>query len=334
MDYFGQSRAIMEKNGLGLMPAVCWPPFAGRRFLSYSSDVANRSSVPTGVPMSYALPRRAPAPLYPAGDVRFEYGWLDIQSGFAKILQGYAVLIVGLGFCAFLVVASVVKIINVGAGGKLPLGSLWLFYLGIGLPTVIIPIGYGLIAVGKWRCLMSAPERFHCRWLMFACMACLLMGPAINLTSSFTGLQTAPELKRGPEGFRQMKFTALGGALQIASAIIGFGSLVLFVLFLRAVARCFEDQTRIWLANLYLIFFGGLMAATVYVGFRITLYMDKPVILMALGAGWLLVFLGYLFLVMTMRSCIRQGLAGMRSPFDAELDAPSATGPERAWPVV
>jgi hypothetical protein len=272
--------------------------------------------------------------MYPTGDVRWEYGWLDVQSGFGKILQGYAVLLGGLGFCSFLVVASVVNLIKVGAGGKLPLGSLWLFYFGIGLPTVIIPLGYGLVAIGKWRCLMNAPERFHCRWLMFACMACLLMGPAINLTASFTGLQTPPELKRGPEGFKQMKFTALGGAMQIASGVIGFGSLVLFVLFLRAVARCFRDQLRVWLANLYLIFLGGLVASSVYVGFHITQYINKPVILASLGGGWVLVFLGYLFLIMAMRSCIARGLASMRSPLDPTLAFPGAPGPERAWPVV
>jgi hypothetical protein len=284
--------------------------------------------------MNYAIQRKAPAPLYPTGDVRFEYGWLDVQSGLMKILQGYAVLIFGLGFCALLIVASVVQIIQMPRV-KIPLSALWLFYFGIGLPMVIAPLGYGLIAIGKWRCLMNAPERFHCRWLMFGCMACLLMGPAINITSSVTGLQTAPELKRGPEGFRQMKFTQLGAGLQIASGIIAFGSLILFVLFLRGCAKCFENRARIWLTNLYLAFLVALIGASVYVGFRIDHYFNKPLVLIGLGAGWLLVFLGYLVLILIIRSGIACGLQSVRSPLDAaQKNSPSAAALERAWPAV
>jgi len=287
--------------------------------------------------MSYAVSRRTPPPLYPGGDTaRFEYGWLDVQSGFAKILQGYAVLIGGLGFCVFLIVASVMQISHVKPQANIPVGSLWLFYLGIGLSTVIFPVGYGLIAVGKWRCLMNAPERFHCRWLMFACMACVLMGPALNLTSSFTGLQTAPELKGGPEGFKKVEFTTLGGALQLASAILALGSLVLFVLFLRGIARCFEDQACIRLNDLYLTFLAALAAASVHSGFNVMeIISTKPIILAVLGVGWLLAFVGYVFLIMNMRACIRNGLASMRAPLDPVLSSGSATAAsERVWPMV
>jgi hypothetical protein len=283
--------------------------------------------------MSYALPRRAPAPLYPT-DVRFEYGWLDVQSGLVKILQGYAVLIGGLAFCGFLIVCSVVQIGH-AARARLPVSSLWLFYLGIGLPAVFVPLGYGMIAIGKWRCLMNAPERFHCRWLMFACMACLLMGPAINITASVTGLKTAPELKRGPEGFRQMKFTPLGAGMQIASGVISFGSLVLFVLFLRGIAKCFEAHARVSLTTLYLVFLAALVVASVYVGFRIDRYMNQPIVLVGLGVGWLAVFLGYLFLIMVIRGCIAAGVAKMRSPLDPVPQSNSASAlAGRAWPVV
>jgi hypothetical protein len=291
--------------------------------------------------MSYALARRTPAPLYPAGDVRWEYGWLDVQSGLVKMLQGYAVLIGGLAFCVFLIVCSVVQIGR--APAKLPMGSLWLFYFGISLPLVIMPLGYGLIVMGKWRCLMNAPERFHCRWLMFACMACLLMGPAINITSSLTGLQTAPELKRGPEGFRQMKFTRLGAGMQIASGVLGLGSLVLFVLFLRAIAKCFEARAQLWLTSLYLAFLLTLVGASVYAGFKIDYFLNRPLLLVGLGAAWLVVFLGYLLLIVIVRGCIAHGLSSMRSPLDpvtnnrpasGPASAPAAAALERAWPVV
>jgi hypothetical protein len=284
--------------------------------------------------MSYVISRNAPAPLYPTGDVRNEYGWLDVQSGLVKILQGYAVMIGGLMFCAFLIVVSVLQIVRT-ENTRVPLGALWCFYFGIGLPMVIFPFGYGLIAIGKWRCLMNAPERFHCRWLMFACMVCLLMGPAINITANFTGLQTAPALKRGPMGFQQMKFTKLGAGMQIAGGVIGFGSLVLFVLFLRGIARCFQSEVRIRLADAYLAFLFALVGASAYAAYKIEQFAAKPLLLAGLGAGWVLVFVGYLLLIMVIRGCIAQGRASMRSPLDPVSDGvPVSTPLERAWPVV
>jgi hypothetical protein len=311
--------------------------FAANLFLSYPScgktDHAPRSKA--GFPMSYAVVRNIP-PQSPEADVRGEYGWLDVKSGLAKILQGYAVLIGGLSFCAFLVAASTVQLIKAG-DGKLPLGALWFFYLGLGLTTLLGPLGYGMIAMGKFRCLMNAPERFHCRWLMFACMACLLMGPALNVTASFTGLSKAPELKRGPEGFRNVEFTKLGGAMQAVSGVIGLGSLVLFVLFLRAVARCFEDELQVALANLYLGITAFVAAGTLSLGFGAWHVLIKPPVLIGLATIWFLLFLGYLYLIMTTRGCIARGLAKLRTPLEgpppaATTQTPAA--PARAWPVV
>jgi hypothetical protein len=152
-----------------------------------------------------------------------------------------------------------------------------------------------------------------------------------------TGLQTAPELKRGPEGFRQMKFTTFGAGMQIASGVIGFGSLVLFVLFLRAIAKCFEAHSRIWLADAYLTFLAALVGASVFAGFKIEQFLNKPFLLIALGAAWLVAFLGYLSLIIIVRGCISRGLASMRSPLDpgsVSQSGPTTAALERAWPVV
>jgi hypothetical protein len=282
--------------------------------------------------MSYAL-RREPPPIYPVADPRSEFGWQDVKSALGKILQGYAVLIGGLMFCVLLIVVSVVQIFS-GPLSKPPLGALWFFYLGLGLMSVFSILGYGMIAVGKWRCLLSAPERFHCRWLMFTCMACLVMGPAINIAACTTGLDRAPALKGGPAGFQQVKFSRLGAGMQIVSGVAGFASLVLFVFFLRGVAQCFNDRVQILLTNAYLAYLAFLTAATAYAALLPWAVILNPILLLSLAGGWLMVFLGYLTLIVLARGSISRGLAGLRSPL-APMLAPETTAPAaRAWPVI
>src|SRR5262249_57290076 len=53
---------------------------------------------------------------------------------------------------------------------------------------VLGPVCLGSIAWivrGKWLCLMSAPERYHAKWLMFGSILCILVGPTLNIASAF-----------------------------------------------------------------------------------------------------------------------------------------------------
>ncbi len=278
--------------------------------------------------MSYALTKTDPT-LYPAQGLSSEFGWQDVQRGLGKILQGYAVLFGGAIFCFGMIALAVLKMTQ-GHVGKVTLEVLWLFYLGLGLSMVIFPVGYGLLALGHWRCLMHAPERFHSKWLMFACMTCLLMGPALNVTACTTGFQRAPEIKGGPDGFKKMKFTNLGLGMQISSLVISYASLVFFTLFLRSVARCFEDWGRVRLVNLYIVYLVLLAGATVFVVFLNSHLLREPPMLISLAGAWFLVFPAYLFLILSARNCISRGLTQMPVPLEPIRQTPAPM----VWPTI
>src|SRR5262249_43455940 len=109
---------------------------------------------------------------------------------------------------------------------------------------------YGCIILGHWRCLMNAPERRGAKWLMFSCLTCILAGPMLNFAAGLTGVQQQPKIERGVEGIRDFKYTRDGALMQLGSAGISALGNVLFILFLRAVARCFEDRIRVFLVDL------------------------------------------------------------------------------------
>jgi len=82
----------------------------------------------------------------------------------------------------------------------------------------------------------------------------------------------------------------------------------LFLLFLRAVARCFGDEARVRLVEIYLMF---LLLAT---GFTFFLLISQPKLaansdfLVALSAGWLLEFVFFLVVILKVRGSIVRGL--------------------------
>src|SRR5262249_44622668 len=130
--------------------------------------------------------------------LRMEVGWQDVGKGLSQVLFGYVTIFVGVAVGVGLVLIS-----PYGMGGQIRTGrtpslaSLWQFYIGMGILSVIGLIGYIIIIGGQFKCMMGAAERHGARWFMFACITCLLIGPAFHFTSGFAGLQRYPELKRG-----------------------------------------------------------------------------------------------------------------------------------------
>jgi hypothetical protein len=255
--------------------------------------------------------------------LRMESCWHDVRSGLGRLLVGYLFWVVASFFCGAMIGLGVAGLAG-KVGGARPLGFLWLFYLGVGLLGLVWPIGYGIVITALWRCLLHVPERRWAKWFLFACMTCLLMGPALNIVASTGGVRRAPDFKRGPDGFKQARFTELGLGMQIAGAAIGGLSFLLFMLFLRAIACCFENRFRVLLVNLYLLSVMGLIAASYWVAFRNpALLLQQPRVLIGLAAGWAVAFFGYLGLIQTMRTCIYKGMRQVRSPLHVDLYEPA-----------
>jgi hypothetical protein len=244
--------------------------------------------------------------------LRFEPGWTDVRHGLGLILRGYFVLV------AVILVVLTVFVILFGVDPAQRSKTSWqvrdiALFLGLGAVAVGSLYSYGCIVVGHWRCLMNAPERHGAKWLMFACMTCILSGPALNFAAGVSGIQRAPRLQRGLKDVAEVKYSTEGAIMQAASAGVNVLGTVFFMLFLRAVARCFDDTARAWLANLYLIFITFVFGISIMVIFAGGITTER---LLELGAGWLASFLGYIFMVLNAHIGITRGLAKLTLPPD------------------
>jgi hypothetical protein len=254
--------------------------------------------------------------------LRMETGWDDVASGLARILIGYAVFLFGTLIGVTLVVVSAYGwLFGEGARpNRLPsISTLWQFYIGLGILSVVGTFGYIIIMSGQWRCLHGSSERHGARWLMFFCLTALLAGPTINGASFWGGVRRYPELRRGYAGLDQLQFTVAGKHMQLAS--VGAFALysILFMLFLRAVARCHGSPGHVVLVNIGLLFVTLLVAATGYVAYQLfkgEVIVEEVDVRIWVGGGWLLCFAFYLFLIGSIRSCIINSLARVRSPLD------------------
>jgi hypothetical protein len=242
------------------------------------------------------------------GHLRFELGWTEVRRGLGLILRGYFLLIGGAAVLGIGVVVAVS--LSVQDRAKIPWQvrdiALW---LGLGLFGLLAIYCYGCIVVGHWRCLMNAPERRGARWLMFGCLTCILAGPGMNLASNLTGVEKQPRFERGINGIKEIKMTKEAAIMQVGSAVVQVLGSVLFILFLRAVANCFEDRARVVLVDMYLVFSVVLMIVTVYLALTAS---DFDVLLkyaLVLGLGWLVNLVAYLIVVIVVRSGISHGLA-------------------------
>ena len=107
------------------------------------------------------------------------------------------------------------------------------------------------------------------------------------------------------------------GILNLASGAIGLLSGVLFLLFLRAVARCFEDEARVRLVEMYLGF------SLLLGGGSFFLLLSQPKLtmngsfLLALAGAWLLEFILFLVVILAVRGTIVRGLQNQPAPLGA-----------------
>lgn len=236
-----------------------------------------------------------------------------MRSGLGLILRGWVLMIASFFLAAF----AIVMIFGRSSAGGFKLGEnsrdLCLF-LTAGFLVLAWVYSYGCIIVGHWRCLMNAPERRGAKWLMFACMTCILAVPTLNFASGTSGLRRQPVIKRGLEDVGQVEFTSAGKIMSAASLGCEVLSTVLFMLFLRAVGRCFDDRACTHLVDLYL----GLLAVMVVSTTMFLFGGLKPAVLAMLAlpllAGWGLCFAGYLALLGVIRGGIRRGLGRLKSP--------------------
>ncbi len=251
--------------------------------------------------------------------LRLEHCWQDVGKALTKILVGHLLIILGTITSAGLIALFVISLTKKdGKGVNLAFEAVC--WLAVGLLCICVLWGYGKILLGQWMCLKYAPERCGARWVMFACITCMLMGPTCNTICSFGGVQQAADFRRGPRDFKMPKFDPSVRNMQIGCSAISLLSYVLFMIFLRSVARCFGDTGRATHVVIFLLVQAALFALSVFIVYD-TIEEQKlrfdPEILMFLGIGWLVSGIWYLYLIFSIRMCIKEGLQWLQSPLES-----------------
>jgi hypothetical protein len=246
--------------------------------------------------------------------LRMEVGWYEVGRGLGRILLGYSML---LGSAAAGIGLMVLAFTKMNANStKVNLGLEALVFIGAGIMMLVSPIAYGYIVAGHWRCLKSAPERHWSRWFIFSSITCVIMGPAINITCSVTGVTRYPQVRQGAHGLRAVEFSQTARYMQVVSNGVSVLSFVLFVAFLRSIARCFGDRGRVTHATLYLVFFLMLVGTTIAFLLALPRLIVRIEIIALLLAGWVVSFFWYLILIASIRWCITGGLQSLRGPLE------------------
>jgi hypothetical protein len=258
-----------------------------------------------------------------------EFGWSSVRQGLHTILLGYGVTF-GMGlFAVALAILVLSPAIQAKEFGEFVDAAL-LTYAGLGILFLMGVFSVALLVKGKIRCLLSAPERCGARWMMFSSALCVVLGPALNITSNFVG--NSPKrppvaASRNPDAVVEVRLALreLGDSIlahdarayvSLAGDVGSIMSGVFFVLFLRAVARCFDDSLRMRIAELYLVLFGLLFAATLYFFLQPMEFLTHPDWILGLAGGWVVAGLWYILMLLSTSTCIAEGLARRRPPLE------------------
>jgi hypothetical protein len=262
-------------------------------------------------------------------EVASETGWPDVRKGILQMLLGYLVciffllMLVGLVFYLTVVAPSRHAKKEVTTGEVMALLGLMAFVFGQ-------MYSVSLLVRGQWTCLVRSPERCHAKWLMFASILFVLMAPTCGFVSGFLAIGAPREraikddddndseqfagMVRGLEKYKERDhLQTASGLLQLTSHLLSLMSSVLFILYLRAVARCWESDVCVALIDMYLFFLGALLVGTLSLPFLAPQLLAQMAVLAALGIGLVIALLWYLLLLFLVSNCIAAGLANRRS---------------------
>jgi hypothetical protein len=264
------------------------------------------------------------------GELLAETGWEEVSKGLIRILFAHLLLIATIILFAGVLIFAGSEVDVANPGSKVTT-FLVVAMVGLALVFGMTIISAGMIVYGQWRCLMFAPERCGAKLLMFGVLFCTITGPALSMSFGLSKWGTPP-----PPPTRPKKLTATDAFMQRAEfyrdnltaqsttgyvelACAGLGALanLMFILFLRAVARCWDDRVRVLIVDFYLGFALLLYGAGVYLFvIKPQLILQKPEFLLYLGVGWIAQMLWYLFLLLLISAGISYGVANRRSPLD------------------
>jgi hypothetical protein len=264
-------------------------------------------------------------------ELQAELGWPEVRRGLNRIFLAHLVLIgcIGVLFGLVLWVAgqpvpkhpdkevSAVEVVVMLALAGLFFAMLYFLYLAVR---------------GHWNCLMNAPERYFAKWFIFTAILFRVVSPVFGFAAGFLSIGMPPpqaahaskppdsasayvrDLEKYPERMSEDRASSF---LMLTSGLVSLASDVAFILFLRSVARCFEDNIRVGLADFYLFLVVSLFVGGIVVQFTAPDLRTDPRYFLVMGGGYALAFLWYLGLLLSTSSCIASATAKQRRPLSS-----------------
>lgn len=263
------------------------------------------------------------------GNRGLETGWQEVCSGLSRMLIGNILQLI----CLFGIVWLLLGLADANrmmrsVNAKADWNSIVLYAGGAACGLGLF-FSYLFVIMGQWRCL-AAPERKFAKAFMFASMLCILASPVLSFLAGWSGgMDAAMAAKHTGAGGRGLTTTDY---MQLGSGILNLAGSVLFILFLRACAACFESKALVWCCNLYLVLTGTIILASVAIMFNfLTIDVDPRAvskdlkkgeyrILLQLGLVFYLLvaslvsYIWYLALLWVTKGCIERGVKSIRSP--------------------
>jgi hypothetical protein len=258
-----------------------------------------------------------------------ETGWPDVSRAIMRILYGHL-----LSIALFAELIILVVYVATQPAGKPSAKGPNQAQLRLEIMAIIglAIFGFGqlwsivMIIRGQWACLLRSPERCYAKWLMFGCILFILVSPTAGFFSGFLAATDAPpkkkaasdqetftEVIRSFEDYKEQSHLATtSGLLQLASTVISLMSSFLFILYLRAVGRCWESDVCVILVDLYLVFVGILVVSAIALPIFAPTVLAQAMVIMALIGGAVLAFFWYLFLLFLVSMTISSGLANKK----------------------
>jgi hypothetical protein len=260
----------------------------------------------------------------PDDPLRLEIGWGEVAGGLGKILLGYLLIIMGV--MVLIVVALVAadqSSVPKTKGSNSEILVMWVVMLGLGLVGLLWLICWLMILGGQVRCAVHCSDRHGARWIMFACLLCLAIGPVLNMAISFAYQPTETEMKQIQETMMRkdsnpmtLLVTTPVGWLNILLSCVSLGGQVFFILFLRATGACFRDNLLKDMADYYLMLGLVVLVASGYAVYQILQNEIFTPLLLGVGFGWLVLGFWYLVLIYYTRTRILTFYASLKSPLE------------------
>lgn len=271
----------------------------------------------------YTLPY-APEPAEAMADPTI--GLEDLRKGLCSILIGYLVALATAVAMGALIAYLILKVKAAENSREAWGDASTIMIAGSGAAFLAGLYSVSMIVRGKWLCLMRAPEQCNARWLMFGSILCLFVSPALNFGSYLIGESKAPParkdqkesgtewVRRGIDEYKEGLMTRnTRGWIKLCGNGAGLLSSVLFVLFLRALALCWDNVVQARLAELHLMLMGLLAAGAIHLLLYPVKWVAHPQLLVALAGGWLLCVVWYFVLIVIAIAGISHTLEGRTS---------------------